>query len=570
MKAKESGADAGHFAGADGSPSDIARTSLREGAARAAAHPAAVKSSGAYKYYVLLVLALVGVVNAADRQIVAILAEAIKADFGVSDAQLAFLFGTAFITLYILLGLAVARLADRMRRTRLLAGGLTLWSGLTTLGGFAPNFHMLAAARFGVGIGEATANPVSHSLICDYFPPRQRSMALSSNLAGLFIGGGLATMAGGQILENWPGACGALGACAIRPWQAALLIVGAPGLLLALMVAFLREPVRGAIEGRPIVPPPTGHWRSFFGDLGAVVPGISTFVLRRDCGMAVAGRSLAWTFVIFAAGAGLAAVTGDWGQWMALAVVVSAVVAWVLRTDVIDPPLIRLTFRTPVFWFGLAGYALIATLTGAVLFWMVPYAIRTFAVGPGVAGVTLGLTITLCSAVGVVAGGWVSDRWRERDSRGYCFSSIGALVLTVLALIAMISVTSYPAYVVAMGIFQATAVAWSGSAAAYIQDLVLPRMRATAAALFALLITMVHMAGGPYFAGRIGEALDSLALGMLSQIALAPFAIFFMLLAARHYQAAVDSKAARAGEASGRSTSAVDRRAALLRTNRPR
>ena len=127
-----------------------------------AARPAAVPVRiGAYAWYALLVLVLVYALNFIDRQILSILAQDIKRDLGLEDAQIGFLYGTAFAVFYALFGIPLGRLADSWYRGRLIAVGLGLWSSMTVLSGFATSFGMLATARIGVGIGEASASPAA-------------------------------------------------------------------------------------------------------------------------------------------------------------------------------------------------------------------------------------------------------------------------------------------------------------------------------------------------------------------------------------------------------------------------
>ena len=115
----------------------------------------------AYSWYALGVLSIVYLLNFVDRQILSILANDIKADLGLDDAQLGFLYGTAFAIFYALFGIPLGRLADTWNRTRLLAIGLALWSGMTALSGFAKNAATITVARIGVGVGEATSAPCS-------------------------------------------------------------------------------------------------------------------------------------------------------------------------------------------------------------------------------------------------------------------------------------------------------------------------------------------------------------------------------------------------------------------------
>ena len=127
---------------------------------------------GRYAKYVLFVLVIVYVFNFIDRQILSILAEDIKADLGISDAEIGFLYGTAFAVFYAVFGIPMGKLADVWVRKNLIAIGLAFWSLMTALSGTARSFGMLAACRFGVGIGEASASPAAFSMLSDYFPPR--------------------------------------------------------------------------------------------------------------------------------------------------------------------------------------------------------------------------------------------------------------------------------------------------------------------------------------------------------------------------------------------------------------
>ena len=119
----------------------------------------------AYAWYALVLFVIVYIFNFIDRQIVSILAESIKADLKLDDAQIGFLYGTAFAIFYALFGIPLGRLADSWYRGRLMAIGLALWSSMTALSGLAQSFGMLAAARVGVGIGEASASPAAYSMI---------------------------------------------------------------------------------------------------------------------------------------------------------------------------------------------------------------------------------------------------------------------------------------------------------------------------------------------------------------------------------------------------------------------
>ena len=161
------------------------------------------KVDGPYAKYVLAVLVLMAIFNFIDRQILAILAEDIKADLGLSDGDLGFLFGTAFAVFYAVFGIPLGRLADSWIRTRQIALSVGFWSVMTALSGMARSFTPLAVCRFGVGVGEAGASPAAGSLLYDYFSPKVRTTVLGFYGAGVYLGAGIGLFLGGSILSAW-------------------------------------------------------------------------------------------------------------------------------------------------------------------------------------------------------------------------------------------------------------------------------------------------------------------------------------------------------------------------------
>ena len=183
------------------------------------------------------VLVVVYTFNFIDRQILSILLQPIKADLGLTDSAMGFLSGFSFAIFYATLGIPVAMLADRFNRRNIIAMALGLWSGMTALSGMANNFWQLAAARVGVGVGEAGGSPPAYSLLSDYFPKSQRATALAIYSMGLPLGILFGFLIGGWI-NQW------------FSWRTAFFVVGLPGVLLALVVRFtVREPARGVNDG---------------------------------------------------------------------------------------------------------------------------------------------------------------------------------------------------------------------------------------------------------------------------------------------------------------------------------
>lgn len=186
--------------------------------------------------YVLLILTVVYTFNFIDRQIIAILSPAIKADLGLSDSMLGLLKGLAFAVLYTTLGIPIAWLADRFNRVTIVSISLAVWSAFTALSGFAQNALQLMLARIGVGIGEAGGTPPSHAILSDYFPKEKRAGALATYSLGIPIGQMLAFLAGGYVVQEFG-------------WRNAFFLVGVPGILLAIVLKLtVKEPVRGAME----------------------------------------------------------------------------------------------------------------------------------------------------------------------------------------------------------------------------------------------------------------------------------------------------------------------------------
>ena len=201
-------------------------------------------------------LSTVYAVNLLDRQILSMLLGPIQRDLGISDTALGFLTGTSFALFYATAGIPIARWADRGTRIQVIAVGLTLWSAATAACGLARSFTHLAVARVLVGVGEAAGSPPAHSLIADYFPPERRARSIALYTMGASVGIGLGYSLGGALGERFG-------------WRATFLLVGVPGLLLAAIVRFvMREPERGAIEGRSAVgeqPPVAASLRQLFG-----------------------------------------------------------------------------------------------------------------------------------------------------------------------------------------------------------------------------------------------------------------------------------------------------------------
>ena len=198
--------------------------------------PSVPTRGSAYAWYAVALLFFTNTLNQIDRSLVGILLEPIKKELGVSDTAMGLLVGFGFVVFYTALGIPMARWADRGTRRTIIAASLAFWSAMTALIGVTRSYWELAAARLGVGAGEAGSGPASHSLLSDYFPQHQRARALALLGAGGYVGGSFGWLAGGWLE-------------ALVGWRNAFIWLGLPGVLLAVLIrATLREPPRGQMD----------------------------------------------------------------------------------------------------------------------------------------------------------------------------------------------------------------------------------------------------------------------------------------------------------------------------------
>ena len=199
-----------------------------------------------HSYSAVVVLTLAQVFAFIDRQIPSMLVEPIKQDFNLTDSQIALLGGAAFSIFYAVMALPIGYAVDRYQRTKVLGIGVFLWSLMTVLAGLANSFGKLFGARIGVAVGEAVMAPTSVSLISDSFPENKQGTPMGIITSGVYIGIGI-TLLGGGFLIDYLTSIGGINIPLIgylKPWQATFMIVGLPGLVLAVAAFYLKEPKR--------------------------------------------------------------------------------------------------------------------------------------------------------------------------------------------------------------------------------------------------------------------------------------------------------------------------------------
>lgn len=376
-------------------------------------------------WYAVFVLTVAYILSFIDRSILTLLVGPIRADLGISDTQLSLLHGFAFAIFYTTLGIPVALLADRLNRRNIIAIGIAVWSVATALCGLARSFWQLFAARVGVGVGEAALSPAAYSMIADLFPPERLGRALAVYTLGAFAGAGLAYLIGGVVVGAVAGAPSVVLPLfgEVRAWQVVFFIVGWPGVLVALWMLTVREPLRRQ-------PAPLGG----HGSIRAAL---------RDC---------------------FGHMRRHWQTYAS----------------------------------HLAGFALVGLVFNATIAWMPSYLIRVFGQAPAQAGFAVGAALLVFGTVGVLAGGWLTDRL---GARGHLDAAMRVgLLSAVCTLPFAATATVVPSLALGLALFCGLVFFTSmpfGAAAAAIQFVTPARMRATASSLYLCVLNLVGLGAGP-------------------------------------------------------------------------
>jgi MFS family permease len=410
--------------------------------------------SNAYKTLVLTLLVTAYTLNFIDRTIIATIGQPIKDELKITDAQLGLLQGLYFALLYTLLGIPIARFAERFSRVNIIATAILIWSAFTALCGTAGSFVTLAAYRFGVGFGEAGLSPPSHSLISDYYDTKKRATALSIYSFGIPLGTMIGAVAGGWLAQNFS-------------WRIAFMMVGVPGVIVAILIKLLiKEPPRGhsepVTEENPVspedlapAPPPFSLWKEFT-ELGAVAKVLF----------------LKWPVVNMVLGVTIASF-GSYGSG-------GFVVPYFARA-----------FGDPS---GKAHWT-----------WMEFFAHPSghYALDIGKIGLITGLVGGLSSGIGTILGGVITDRMSKMSPRWYSLiPAIGLTIATPIYIAAYLQPTWQMIALILLvpGIFHYT---YLGPTFGVVQNMVPTRRRATATALLFFFLNLIALGGGPPFTGWV-------------------------------------------------------------------
>lgn len=298
-------------------------------------------------------LLVVYIFNFIDRQIINILAEPIKRDLGLSDTQLGLMTGLAFALFYTVLGIPIARYADRPKSDRIGIIGLSLafWSGMTALSGLAQNFGQMLLARIGVGVGEAGCTPAAMSLITDSVPAEKRSSAIAFYGLGVPIGGLLGMVIGGQLYDAFG-------------WRTAFMVVGLPGIVLALVfVLLLKDPRKLGVATTTVQPKAALPFRDAMMEIGRSRGFVLLAVAASFTAFLAYGKTT-WAAILFVRNHGLS--PGETGLVLGLAIGLAGVFGTWLggaladrfgkadRRHILTAPAIGMVVAAPLLYLGYA------------------------------------------------------------------------------------------------------------------------------------------------------------------------------------------------------------------------
>ncbi|MDA0338621.1 MAG: MFS transporter [Proteobacteria bacterium] len=435
-------------------------------------------SANKVRRYTLIMLTVVYTSNFIDRQIMNVLLEPIKNDFGATDTMMGFLTGFSFAIFYATLGIPVAMMADKVNRRNVITAALTVWSVMTALGGAAQNFWQLAAARIGVGIGEAGASPPSHSMIADLYPAEERVSAMAIYSTGIQIGSALGFFIGGWLAY-------------LFNWQVAFLVVGLPGLILAFVFRrTVTEPKRGGADGKS----------ADFESVPLVVGARQVISALRPArfGKSEESKTL------------IAAFNHLW------------------HTKSLRHAIIGCTF---VAFIGYGGVAFGAS-----------FLIRSHGLTLSEVATFFSLAAAIFGSGGAILAGLAADKLALRDVRWVAWivaaTKITAIPLIIVFYLADNLWMVLPIYPLIM----ALGATYQGSTFSMVQTLSPLRYRSQASAILLFVINLIGLGLGPWAVGALSEALrpefgqDSLRYALLAMSMLGIWGAFHYYLAGRHYR----------------------------------
>ncbi|MFN3458594.1 MAG: MFS transporter [Novosphingobium sp.] len=500
-------------------------------------------------WYALILVALTNAMSLLDRQILAILAPAIKKDLAIGDAEMGLLYGTVFALFYALFSLPVGRLADGWVRTRLLAISLLFWSAATGLAGLASSFAMLALSRLGVGIGEAATQPAGTSLVYDFWPKHRRGFVMSVMASAIALGLGGSLILGG-VAAHWWDANHAAGG--LKGWQFAFLVAAAPGFVLAAFLWTLKEPTRGQMDGIETAPE-ANPFRKSLGLLGSVTPGFHWIGMKgRGASPAMVRGNLLALALIAAAAFGLTLLSNAISpkppmqlgsvtlnphalQWSVIGLGAFVIVNLMQGMKLGDAQAFRVISRSPTVMMCIAVGTLQSVLNYGMMAFNPSFLIRTYGLTMQETALQFGLLSAGMGILGPLAWGPLSDWLNQRfPGAGRAWVGLFAMIVSPILSFWVYFAADPGSFYARFLIYSFILTGWMPPLYAIMYDQVLPRMRGLTSSLYLLVMTILGMGIGPYVVGLLSDATGSLRTAMLSINAVAiPIAVLMLLIARR-------------------------------------
>ena len=519
----------------------------------------------------LMLIGLCQTISMIDRQVLAILAPRIQADLNIGGAEMGLLYGTVFALFFALFSVPLGRLADGWIRTRLLALSLAGWSLMTMLAGAANSFSVLAVSRLGVGIGEASAQPAGFSMVSDLFPKAKRGLATSVIAAFIALGLGGALWVGGAIADAWDTAFARAAApLGVRGWQAAFIGVALPGFVLAVFLARLPEPVRGAADG--IAQKPDAHpFRASADLLASILPGFAWVnFARRNApaglwivnisGLVVIVMSAilltAWTESLRpneppALAIGPLSLSVSAQQWAITGLGFYVLLCWSQALKLSDSAAHAIIFRSPAVSLTLVVTSLQQVINYGVMAWAAAFVVRRYNQSLADVGLTFGFLLAFGGIVGPLLAGPLADRLDQHVRGGRLYVTLGALLISPFLAILTFTADTLTGFYLRFIPFSLAVTMWLPPLYATFVNLVLPRMRGSVISCYILTMTIVGLGLGPFAVGLMSDITGDLGQAILNLYWLSPvialLAVVLIVIVPRG-EASLIERARNAGE----------------------
>jgi MFS transporter, Spinster family, sphingosine-1-phosphate transporter len=503
-------------------------------------------------WYALALISLTQAMSLLDRQILAILAPAIKADLKIGDAEMGLLFGTVFALFYALFSLPLGRLADGWTRTKLLSICLILWSAATGLAGFASSFALLVLSRLGVGVGEAATQPAGISLVADYWPKERRGFVMAVMASAIAVGIGGSLILGGVAAGWWDGAHPG---SSLKGWQFAFFVAAAPGFILAAFLWFLAEPERGAMDGIPTPHDPTPFAASAQ-VLGSVVPGFNWLSLARfNVSSKIWRDNLLWLVGIVATMTALFQLTTHLSprpplafgavtisphllQWGVIGFGLFVLVNFMQNMKITDAQAHRVITGSPTLMMVMAVGTLQSVINYGMMAFNPSFLIKQYGLTMGEAALQFGLLASATGIIGPLVYGPLSDWLNKRfPGSGRAYVAMFAMGVSPILSFWVYHAPDATNFYLRFIPYSFVLTGWLPPLYAIMYDQVLPRMRGITTSTYLLAMTIIGLGCGPYLVGMMSDAIGDLRTAMLSINAAAAPIVLLMLLVAKRAQA---------------------------------